>query len=211
MPTHYAHLDTMTVHALPLTHGLDAFEDVYATDVPGGFPNGVYRRITSTFLRWLDLRVKLASQAGSKVPQAEREKASAFLKRCCDATGLQPSQKSLPSGYSRPTIDSAFEFTGSWCIWDNTTPKGFEDMKARANRDSIAAAEASAALDVDPQCPYVLPLVRGPGLPPVYVHRTKIPQQATEYHGIGENWFPIRPQWKVGYVPQQNPLDDFFK
>lgn len=234
----YASIQDLSIHFLPLTLGINAYHDVYIEDIENistdginrSVPNGVYRLISRTFLRWLDVRIKMAAAAGSGVSPEAQAASLEFFNRCCEVSGLAPSEKTLPSGYTRPSRSSAFEFKGSFCVWQNTTPNN-----ALIGTDSIPMHVLSSSGvsedEILPGCPTIYPICRGPGIETKHYRFDQIPHQATEYMQFGGGWLPIMPHWTLAKdvkskgavgiwcapeyeadpsisLPAKNPLDD---
>ena len=190
----YASINDLSIYHLPLQLGIDAYHDVYVEDIKSTCPDGVYRLISRTFLRWLDVRLKMASAAGSGVAPEALEASRQFFSKCCEISGLTPTEKTLPSGYSRPTRSSSFEFRRSFCIWDNTTPQPF--LIDPQNMPSTTVSSHSEH-DVLPGCPRIYPVCRGAGIETQHYRFDQIPHQAQEYMMVGGSWLPIPDHWKL--------------
>ncbi len=200
----YASIQDLSIHFLPLTLGIDAYHDVYIEDVPNistdginrSVPNGVYRLISRTFLRWLDVRLKMAAAAGSGVSPEAQAVSLEFFNRCCEVSGLTPSEKTLPSGYTRPARSSCFEFRHSFCTWQNTTPQN-----ALIGVDSvpmhILSSSGVTEDEILPGCPTIYPICRGPGIETKHYRFDQIPHGAVEYMQFGGGWLPIMPHWTL--------------
>jgi hypothetical protein len=169
----YASVELMLVARIhELTAICISFPDIHLIDIPE-YPNGIYRLLTPDYLRWIRARIELAKRPESGVSPESLQLRQEFFVRCCEASGLSPSEKALPSSYSRPTEASSFTFRGSLDIWEATKPENPDSFP-----DNVSGSDSGPQWelpDFTPKTPSVYLLCRRINQPPSYYRMDAIP------------------------------------